>query len=90
MQPSDFDQVRQGTSQSNECRSAGFQELDARIAREIETFEGVLMEIGIDLFNAFGNLDRAVAFNKVDGTYLDVANQSGLGRTARVAARLRL
>ena len=89
VQPKDFDQVRQGTSRRNEYRSAGFQQWDIRIARAIEAFEGVSMEVGVDLLNAFGNRNWAAPFNNVDDTYFGVAKRSGLGRTAQVAARLR-
>ena len=89
VRPRDFDEVRQGSSRRNAYRLSGFQQWDLRIARPVEALEGISLELGLDLLNAFGHQNWAEPFRNVDDAYFGVSRQAGLGRTVQVAARLR-
>ena len=88
VRPRSFHDLRPGTSLRNEYRLAGFQQWDLRLSRPVEVGEGVSMEIGFDVLNAFGHRNWAEPFRNVDHVYFGITRMSGLGRTVQTALRL--
>ena len=89
VEPTDFPEPRPGNVGRNAFRMHDYQQWDLRIARQLEIAEAVSAEIGLDLFNVFGNRNWAAPFSSVDHPYFGVVRTEGLRRTYQAEIRLR-
>jgi len=87
--PTGFNELRQGTADRNAFRMQGFQQWDLRFSRPVAVSESLSLDFGLDLLNAFDNKNWEAPFSNVDGANFGKVAGGGLGRTFQAVIRIR-
>ncbi len=85
--PTNFDQVRTGTTPRNAFPMQSFQQWDLRLSRPAAISEAVSMQFGFDFINLFNNKNWDFPFRNIDDPYFGIVRTEGVGRTFQVSLR---
>jgi hypothetical protein len=88
VQPTDFDETRQGNVGRNAFRMRGYQQWDLRVSRPFTLTEDLSMQLGFDLVNVLGARNWDAPFSNIDHPYFGVVRTEGVRRTFQAVIRV--
>ena len=87
--PTNFDELREGTTPRNGFRMLGFQQWDLRLSKVVAISETTSIDAGFDMLNVFNNKNWDAPFSNIDHPYFGIVRTEGLDRTFQLAVRFR-
>ncbi len=88
VEPTDFDETRQGNVGRNAFRMHGYTQWDLRVARPFSLSEDLSMQLGFDMLNLLGSRNWDAPFANINHPFFGVVRTEGVRRTFQAVVRV--